>query len=134
MPATDSFLQYGAMGLLAAVLALLGVVGREVLRRESVRSEKRESLAEERRAQHDLFVQQLRTEDREDRRLFTETLTDLVKQGTDADVRVAEQLENICKMQAEHEKESAARTEEWQSGIVGILEILERIDRRHNGG
>lgn len=128
MPATDSFLQYGAMGLLAAVLTILGIVGREVLRKESERSEKRETLTEERRAQHDTFVQQLRTEDREDRKLFTETLADLVRQGSEADTRVAEQLEYICKLQAQHEVETAARTKEWQAGIIGILEVLERIN------
>lgn len=102
------WLQYGAMGLLAVVLVVVGREARDYLSRADERAQGREKS----KAEQDKFIREIVAQDRLDRVASEERMRGLVEVSVESNHAVAKVLDGICGELQRHEEQSVMRHEE----------------------
>lgn len=114
------WLDYGAFGLLAIVLVLLGAIGRDwigkYLERQNLesgaeieRKAQQDEAEIERKAQQDEFFRAMMDRDHQDRQRWLEEWQTLVREGVTANQAVAEALGGLCDKSDRHEQRADER-------------------------
>ena len=127
MTPTPEWLEYGAFGLLAVVLLVIGYLAREFVNRFMERQKSRENHAAEvdlvevramvaRVERQDAFMRDLMAQDREDRNQQQAVMADLVAKDIEVKGELVATLQSLCNgqealchAQEEHEKQANER-------------------------
>lgn len=117
------WLDYGSLGLLAVILAALGIGAREAIKRWQEHWHEREVSAAQvaldaqkveaqRRSTQDQWIRQLIDQDRVERESHVKALQELLKADVQSREALTQALNSMCERMDEHEKRATNRFEQ----------------------